>query len=168
MGAAVIVFACGKIGFDFAGKLKRRVAEIHACESALIALESEMSFNAAPLAQAFRSIGRTMKTRVADIFIVAGRNIEEKSGTTAQEAWNAAIGAMAKYLSMKETDIGILKTLGETLGASDMDNQKSAILLAKVKLSAAAKEAEEEEKRYGRMYKNIGLLAGALIAILLV
>ena len=66
-----------------------------------------------------------------------------------------------------ERDKEPVRTLGETLGMTDAENQTRAIDEAITRLIKAKKDAEEEYLRLGRLYKSVGFFGGVLVAIVL-
>ena len=165
IGALVVIFACGKIGFDFASILSKRVAEIRGAITVLTALESEITFQNVPLGDALMHAGDATSAAIGLTFKKAGRALKMKKGSTAAEVWSETVDAQC-INALNKGDIMILKSLGALLGKSDIDNQIGNIALAKEKLRTAERDALDAEKKYGKLYKSTGLLVGALIAIL--
>ena len=60
-----------------------------------------------------------------------------------------------------------LEELGDVLGRYDGEEQRSALARTRAELSRALEQAREETEKQGRMYRALGLTAGALLAILL-
>jgi len=184
LGATIVIFACGKIGFDFAARLARRVNEIRGSITALVALKGEMTFKGIPLGDALIHAGEAAENGTTDnihkIFKSAGTALNLKLGMTAQEVWQTVLDndfdragrfrdiPSVTGLSIGEKDLEILRSLGPLLGKSDIENQLGNIMLVMKKLEIAEKEAIEEERKYGKLYKSAGLLIGALIAILFI
>lgn len=61
----------------------------------------------------------------------------------------------------------ILCSLGGVLGTTDIPGQLSAIELHCTRLKRAAEESRERCERQGKLYRSLGLLGGAMLALLL-
>ena len=57
--------------------------------------------------------------------------------------------------------------LGDVLGRYDGEEQRSALARTRAELGRALEQAREESEKQGRMYRALGLTAGAMLAILL-
>ena len=75
---------------------------------------------------------------------------------------------------MEDTPLGLtgpallaLEELGDVLGRYDGEEQRAALARTRAELGRALEQAREESERQGRMYRALGLTAGAMLAILL-
>ncbi|MNW14896.1 stage III sporulation protein SpoAB [compost metagenome] len=68
---------------------------------------------------------------------------------------------------MKRTEREAFGQLGPILGISDRADQAKHLRLAVHVLQAEETAAAEEYRRYGAMWRSLGLLAGVLIVILM-
>ncbi|MGN0661167.1 MAG: stage III sporulation protein AB [Oscillospiraceae bacterium] len=80
-------------------------------------------------------------------------------------AWQRALSASKS--NMKMEDIEILAGIGNALGRSDADGEISMLTLAREKLFARLSDAREEARSKGRLYRSLGAVSGAGIAIVL-
>ena len=83
-----------------------------------------------------------------------------------KEALNNALAFYSEPL--KEGDKEPIFALSENLGMTDVASQVSAIETAIVSLDSALKEAEEDYRRLGKMYRSVGVLGGLLVAIIFI
>lgn len=68
----------------------------------------------------------------------------------------------------KKSDIELLTDIGRKLGASDLDGQISTISLWQSEVVSAISSAEEDYAGKAKLYRSLGVLAGAFISIMLV
>ena len=68
---------------------------------------------------------------------------------------------------MKKDEQEVLRQLSCTLGTSDRLDQIKHIALAAEQLKHEEGTAREEQSKYAKMSKSLGLLVGALVVILI-
>ncbi|OQB14170.1 MAG: stage III sporulation protein SpoAB [Firmicutes bacterium ADurb.Bin193] len=165
IGCAIIIACTAKIGFDEAGKFTKRVREIRELQGALIALKGEISFCRTPLAQALIKTGQRLSYPVSELFKKAGTALNS-GGITAKDAWDDALFSIDKKLSLKSEEIYILSSFGSLLGTGDAAGQIENIELAASKLIMCERNATEDERKFVRLYRGLGVACGVFISIL--
>ncbi len=80
------------------------------------------------------------------------------------DMWIEAV-IKSDILHCEEKDIMI--SMGNMLGTSDTEGQISALELHKKRLERVLKNAVREYEQKGRMYRSMGVLAGAMAGIML-
>ena len=83
-------------------------------------------------------------------------------------AWTNAVNECSTKLSLKDADKDILMTLGKNIGRTDTDDQIKNIKYIKSMIAEQEKQAQSEYGRFGKMYRNGGVLVGLLIVIMLI
>jgi len=165
LGCVVIVMCAAKIGFDEAARFTRRVREIREFQTALVALKGEIGFCKTPLPQALAKVGQNLKTSIRHIFIKAGGAMKE-GGRYADEVWETTVSTVKKDLSLKSEEIYILNTFGKLLGTSDVVGQIENIELTSSKLDICERQALDDEIKFARLYRSLGVIGGIFTAIL--
>lgn len=165
-GAALIISASSKIGFDYALSLKKRVEQLHDLKLGILALSAEISFRKTPLYEALSKSADSMHSQAKTILKLAGKFLSENNGTTAKEAIIKSIEQVKDELSLKTEDYSILKSFAALLGTSDLDNQTINIQNTQKKLDIIIKKAEEERDKHTKLYSLGGVMAGLLITVL--
>lgn len=158
MGAVMTGFACGYFGFRLSMSLKKRVRSLTDICTSLEMLESEIGFTAERLKRAFLRVDRN------GLFTSAAAEIEDKG---VKKAWNGAVEKSQKELCLTDADCEALRMLGETIGKTDADNQIKHIKYVKTAVMAQRDGAQAEYDRFGRVYRNGGILIGLMIIIIL-
>ena len=69
---------------------------------------------------------------------------------------------------MKAAEQSALIRLGATLGISDREDQIKHLRLAMQQLKAEEDAARDDQARYEKMWKSLGVLIAALVVILIV
>ncbi|NLY43491.1 MAG: stage III sporulation protein AB [Clostridiaceae bacterium] len=168
IGCILIIASSTVMGYSAAYRFARRPEELRALQSALQILESEIVFSVNPLAEAFERISKNTSQSIGIIFKSTADLLKQKTGMTAQQAWAISIKKCESQMNLNKEDIEILLAFGSSLGCSDKDNQVKNIRLACSKLAMEEKKAEILKEKNERLYKNLGLLGGMLISLLLI
>lgn len=87
-----------------------------------------------------------------------------RPGIPPSMVWNSAVCSDA---DVPKGAREILYSLGAVLGTTDIHGQLSAIELHCNRLKRAAAESRERCERLGKLYRSLGMLGGAMLAILL-
>jgi stage III sporulation protein AB len=166
IGAICIIIATSWIGFEASKALTERTRQIRILKSALQSLEAEIMYGHTPLHEASRRIAKLVGSPVKDLFECFAMNLI-KGDTTASNAWVEALEHIWKRTAFKTTELEILKQFGETLGKHDLVQQQKQIRLALTHLEREEEEARDKQTSYGKMFRNLGILTGLFIIILL-
>lgn len=166
LGAILLICATTLIGFELAKRLSNRPKEIRQLKSALHILEAEIVYSQAPLALAFDKIANQLAEPVSELFYSVAIELQTSSDLT--ETWNNQVDQFLNRSSLGPDEEEVLKQFGKTLGQHDITQQKKYIKLALTHLDRVLTEAQENNLRYGKMFKNLGILAGLFLVLLLI
>lgn len=158
-GALLIFFAFGIWGFSKSEDLRKRSENLLRICSCLTLLETEISYGQKGIRDALMLIG-TMEN--LPLFVAVSENI---GASPMQKVFSDAISKYDMRLS-KSDNLALLE-FSQSLGNLDSASQIKSILHTKELLKNAHAEAYEEYKKYGRLYRNMGLLLGALFSLIL-
>lgn len=167
LGMLIIVLSGTLAGFNKARQYESRPKQIRELILAMQRLETEISYGFTPLPEALNKMGLQMHEPLKSFFISAANNMNPPQGLTAQESIQLAISVHWKRTSMKSAEKDILHQLSYTLGTSDRQDQIKHIALTAQQLKHEEASAREELAKYGKLSKNLGLLVGILIVILI-
>lgn len=164
----ICVFAASTfIGYTFAGRYKTRVAELNDLLFALEIFETKIKYTYDSLTTSFLYIADTLKTKVYRIFFVTAEEIKENKNDSAGDCFKRVVDGEKIFLSLNKEDIEILKELGVSLGQTDMEGQVKNIKLVYNSLKRQLETAKEEKNKNFKMYRNMGMLSGLVIIIIL-
>lgn len=167
LGAMMILLAGTLLGFYQASQLAKRPRQIADLIRMLQRLETEILYGFTPLPEALRSTGQSCVTAVGALFVRMGAELQQTAGRSVQQLWGETLAAGWRELSLGRGEREILQQLGATLGLTDRDDQVKHLRLAVNQLHGEEELAKDEQKRYERMWKSLGLLMGALVVILM-
>ncbi|UJF31261.1 stage III sporulation protein SpoIIIAB [Paenibacillus hexagrammi] len=167
VGSVLILGAAAWFGFLQASHYARRPKQIRLMISALQRMETEIVYAVTPLPDAFRSLSKQMAEPVSSMFRLTSERLISAEGRSTREIWQHTITDMWRRTSMKQPEQEVVLQLGSVLGLSDRGDQIKHLRLAVSQLQAEEAEARDEQRRYEKMWKSLGVLVGALIVILM-
>ncbi|WP_042201914.1 stage III sporulation protein SpoIIIAB [Paenibacillus camerounensis] len=167
LGAVLVVVAGALAGFTRAAQYADRPRNIRGLIAALQRLETEILYGYTPLPEALHRIGQQSKGTLQAFFTAAAEEMSPPLNRTAEEAFKRAVEQHFRSASLKGAEKEIIRQLSCTLGTSDRSNQSTHIALALQQLKQEETVAREDQGKYEKMSKSLGLLLGVLIVILI-
>ncbi|MFC3768279.1 stage III sporulation protein SpoIIIAB [Paenibacillus sp. GCM10012303] len=167
LGAVLILAAATLYGFARASVYARRPRQIRQLIHALQRLETEMTYGFTPLPEALLRIADQLEPQIAALFRSAAEPLSTQSGITAGESFRDALNVCWKQTALSSNEREILSQMSYTLGISDRTDQAKHLRLAVTLLQAEEQNAWDEQRRYEKMWKSLGVLAGAFVVILM-
>lgn len=130
-------------------------------------LENEIHFMGRPLGQALLqfSMNKTSEISRFSKFVYEISKREEKG---IDSAWQKGIAEFKHYWFMEQEEWNLLSQIGEVLGKTDRTSQSSFIKMMREKFAVQEKKAEEDRARKEKLYKNLGILGGLAIVLVLI
>ncbi|HET7627508.1 MAG TPA: stage III sporulation protein SpoIIIAB [Bacillales bacterium] len=167
LGALCIIAATTSIGFRWAKRYSERPAQLRQMKAALQALEAEIMYGLTPLGEACAHLARQTREPVSGLFAAFADELANGS-SDARTAWETALSENWPRTALGRPEREVLKQFGSTLGQHDPLQQQKQIRLALTHLEREEAEARDEQRRNEQMIKSLGLLAGLLLALLLI
>ncbi|GAB6929857.1 stage III sporulation protein SpoIIIAB [Paenibacillus sp. JCM 10914] len=165
---AILVIGSGTLaGFYQAQQFAARPRQIRELMLALQRLETEISYGFTPLPDALERIGASLREPLRSIFDSSAQYMRPSYGLSARDSIRKAIGENWKRSAMKSAEREVLEQLSTVLGTSDRQDQVKHIALAALQLKHEEAAARDDQIKYEKMSKSLGLLIGALIVILI-
>jgi stage III sporulation protein AB len=168
IGAALILFAGTLIGFQQAARFAARPRHIRALLHALQRLETEIGYGYTPLPEALERAGAHSPQPLAAMLKDAAELLGDEGGLSFRECWSRAIERHWAESAMRSPEKTALLRLGSSLGISDREDQVKHLRLAMQQLKAEEDAARDDQERYEKLCKSLGVLIAALIVILIV
>lgn len=144
-----------------------RIEDLKGLCKILHMLYSEVDYSITPLPLALKEIINKNDTRVKVIFENLLQNIEQQTGEGLSVMWERAVIDQYSYTYLEQEDIKILISFGKTLGYLDKEMQKKNISITLKYIENQIIKLEKEQEKTGKIYKNLGMLGGCLLCILL-
>lgn len=158
-GILCLVLACAGAGMYAARRLKREVAAFEQLIGLTEQCAAMIRCQSPELSELLRQLGEMGQFRFPDM---VRRGLSP--GTPPGALWRSAVWNDS---TVPKAAREMICSLGEVLGTTDVSGQLSAIALHRERLERAAEESRERCLRQGKLYQSLGLLGGALVAVLL-
>lgn len=166
IGAILFIGTTTWIGFEISNRLRERPKLIRQLKNALQILEAEILYSQLPLKDAFASIAKQLPEPIKSFFQKLAIELEENK-TDLYSVWSQHVDELDQLSSIGKNEKEILKQFGRTLGQHDFNQQQKHIQLAVHHLDRELEEARDNEFKYSKMAKSLGLLCGLFIVLLL-
>lgn len=167
LGAVLILFAGTMIGFHQASRFTERPRQLRQLAHALQRLETEISYGFTPLDEALRRASTTLAEPTAGMLADVAERLSGEGEQTFRACWEAALVTHWPRTSMRRGEHDVMLQLGTSLGISDREDQMKHLRLALLQLQSEEEAAREDQFRYEKMCKSLGILAAALLVILM-
>lgn len=167
IGALLLLLSGTLFGFYQAQQLSRRPKQIRQLIQALQRLETEIAYGFTHLPDALMALSQQTAAPLSRMFRQMSEQLSVPTGRSVKEVWQSAVHDGWKHTSMKEGEKDVVLQLGFTLGITDREDQVKHLRLGLRQLQTEEELAREEQQRYEKMWKSLGILAGALVAILI-
>ncbi|SDO09455.1 stage III sporulation protein AB [Paenibacillus sp. yr247] len=167
VGGVLIIGAATLFGFLKAAHYVRRPKQIRGLISALGRMETEITYALTPLPEAFSSLSKQVAEPLASLFRLTSERLLTSDGTSTREIWQKSVNDVWTRTSMKQAEQDVVLQLGSVLGLTDRSDQIKHLRLAISQLQTEEIESREDQRRYEKMWKSLGVLIGALIVILM-
>lgn len=167
LGAILIMLAATVAGWHRARHFAERPRQIREMILGLQRLVTEISYGLTPLPEALKKAALPMSKPLREIFEQAAGAMQPASGLTARDSLHQAIHKSWGSTSMKNPERDTMLQLAYSLGLSDREDQLRHITLAVQQLKHEEATAQSEQMKYEKLSRNMGLLIGALIVILM-
>ena len=162
----VIILASGGLGILTAQKFTERLRDLEDLKAMVKILETEMRYKKDPLPRAFARIAEYKDNRAMDLLWECSQQMQRSQSIG--HCWELALSAAYENSCLKENDLIIIKDMGLQLGKSNLTGQTAMFSFINDKLNAQIREAEQEKKSKGKMYKSLGFGIGVMLAIILI
>lgn len=167
IGALLFIGTTTWIGFEWSKKLNNRPKHIRQLKNALQILEAEILYSQLPLQEAFITIAKQIPQPTKSFFLALGISMEEKNPDL-YSIWEKQVNALMDVSCLSGNDQEVLNQFGRTLGQHDFDQQQKHIQLTVSHLDRELEDARDNQSRYAKMAKSLGLLCGLFIVLLLI
>ena len=158
-GAMLLLGSALFCGCTAADRLRKNAAYIRLLRQLLTELMNELRYTLPPVSDLLRTLaGRAAYQRLTFLQIAA------EQADSFPESWQNAV-RQDRHLPADAA--AVMETVGQTLGATELDGQLSSLQLCAGRLSELQADAEHTAKEKGNLYRSLGLFGGLFLVILL-
>lgn len=167
IGALLLIGTTTWLGFEWSNRLTNRPKHIRQLKNALQILEAEIVYSQLPLRDAFKNIAKQLPSPTNLFFRNMGKSLEDQN-IDFSSSWEKNVDAFMRQSSLQANEKEILLQFGRTIGQHDFYQQQKHIQLTLSHLERELEDAREEQQKYSKMAKSLGILAGLFIVLLLI
>ncbi|QKY69305.1 stage III sporulation protein SpoIIIAB [Lentibacillus sp. CBA3610] len=167
IGALLFIGMTTLIGFNISTKLNERPKHIRQMKNALQILEAEILYSQLPLPDVFATIAMQIPQPASAFFNKLDVSLR-KHNVELYSIWAEHVDVLMNTSALDANEGEILKQFGRTLGQHDFDQQQKHIHLTIKHLDRELDDAREQQYKYSKMAKSLGLLSGIFIVLLLI
>ncbi|HSH35746.1 stage III sporulation protein SpoIIIAB [Schnuerera sp.] len=167
MGGLLIILSTTLIGFYYGNRFSNRYYNLIYLEQCFKILETEIVYGAVPLPEALTNVYNKGNKKVSFIFEEVKRHLLENKKGDIFHSFSNVVNLLKDRLSFKDRDIEIFLSLGRVLGSSDRQDQEKNFKFILNQIAVLQREAKLEKDKNEKMYKNLGILTGIAIVIIL-
>lgn len=161
LGFAVITAATSLTGNYFSVMLKSRLTALKKMNYMIDEIIMTLRFRSSTV---YEIVGQLREDeRFADFDFL--EMISE--GVPFRQSWSRAVRERTPR-GMTKRDAELLKEMGARLGTSDAESQINTLELQRAELMSAISSAEADYNKKAKLYRSMGVLAGAFISIMLI
>ncbi|MBQ2745985.1 MAG: stage III sporulation protein AB [Lachnospiraceae bacterium] len=169
IGIAMLVASAIATGSVMACQVKERVEELLYLKKLMLIFKGELRYKNAMLSEAFMSVAMRAKAPYDSLFRELSEATEDNHSMTMSKVFEDKVDqVLGGNTFLNKEDVTRLKELGDTMGYQDQKMQLANIDLYVDRLSQTVDEEKEKMSETMKMYKTLGVMAGIMIAIVLI
>ena len=144
-------------------RLRKRAELLNRIRLLLVRMERELTVRHLPTAQLFRELAEDPDFFSLTFLKEASQCFDGRESPA--EVWKQAVSGQ-KDLSECPGAVELLCAAGGIIGTSDWESQTASLVLLQEKTEEMIRIAEAKAQAEGKLYRGLGLLAAALLAVL--
>lgn len=167
MGVVLIIGGFGCYGLIKASSMEKRIKQIKNIRLAMVFLEKEISYVHSILPDALSKTGRFATYPVNYLFQESAKELKNKNGVLAEEAWIKGLEKLREHSDLNDEDIEILTPVAMQIGVSNSIEQSKFLRLVQEELKIIEENNQEELSSKKKIWSYGGFIVGTMIVLLL-
>ena len=167
IGASLIIFASAFLGLMFSREAQGKLNTMYEIQRILIMLKGEITYNKAPVADAFINLSRHTKEPFATFFQKTGEELDNNFGKTLEMVWRECCDRELKELVIAKEDKLEFREFGACMGYLDVQMQVASLALYGEKMDMRIKEYGNNIKEKQRIFKIMGVMGGIFLVLIM-
>ena len=151
-----IFIICSYIGFVIGENYKKRSVNLKEFQKAILLMNNDVIYTNIPLMEALYDVSEKVSGELSQM---------KGEANSVFDIFNNIYGKYENDLSFKKEDYSIVSDFFRTLGETGVFGQEKIFKLASEQVKLNYQEALKEAKVNIKMYRTLGVCAGALIVI---
>ena len=172
IGAFLVISSSTGIGIYFGSNLKDRLEKLQMLKQQFTAIRSDIGYSGTTLPEAIQNMAEQVSKdrasyELAGFYRKLSKMLMERSGISFQEIWETAIEQNLKKTTLTDRDLQLLSSLGGQFGGLDREMQLKTIDLYLARLEEERLLEVQKAGEKMRLYRTLGLLAGAFLVVVM-
>lgn len=167
IGGFLIIFSSTILGFNYGNRFTRRFENLYLLEQCIKILETEIVYGAYPLPDSLFNVYKKGNKKVSFLFENIRSNLLANKEADVFNSFLSVVNIAKEELNLKDKDIELLLSLGRVLGSSDRQDQEKNFRIILNQIRLLQEDAKMEMDKNEKLYKNLGILMGVAIVIIL-
>ena len=156
------------IGYLISNRYLFREKELQNIITCLELFESRINYTYDTIPDSFNFIAGYIGGNAGNIFKKTAEMLERQNDVSTGDCFKNVIDEERVLLNLNDNDIEILKGLSVSLGQIDLDGQLKNIRLVIHTLNTQLEGASHERDKNFKLYRNMGILTGLVLMIVLI
>lgn len=168
VGILCILAGSTGLGLSMARELELRIEELLQLQKLMLRLRGEIRYMHRTLPEAFFNLAGSASPPFSVFFRQTSLELQDRSGQTAEEIWTRNLQKHFSGLHITRQELTELEKLGSMLGCLDVEMQVSTLDYYLDQLKQSAEQAEQSAESRRKLYRYLGILSGAALAVLII
>lgn len=166
----IIVTLCSStlLGLYYSKCIAYRIDNLKQLKKIIILLRGEVKYSLSNIPEALVAISTRTRGEFKGFLINVSVELKKFDGNNFHLIWDSSIEKYLIKTYLKKSDLEKLKQLGETLGYLDKEMQLNTLSLYLEQLEEDINYATQNNQQSQKLYRNLGILGGLLIAIIFI
>lgn len=168
LGILIILAASVLFGYSLSRDYVMRIKNLEQVDKMFLLLKGEIKYNNSGINESVMKISGCMENIMGE-FLKCVWSYFNNEDCTLKDAWNEGVKAVLETKTkLGKEDIVLIKELGNSLGITDRETQINGILNCMGTIEIKIKELNEVREEKCRLYRTLGVMTGAFMAIVLI
>ena len=165
LGMIFIMSSSTILGFYYSANESYRINDLRQMKKAFLILRSEIEYTLSPIKEAIESISNKIDKPVCEIFKEFKDYLEKSPRSGCDNLWEKSIINNKKRCFFAEEDIHMFLSFGKIAGGMDKKLQLGTIDMIIAFIEEKIEEAKIKSVKNKKLYRSLGILAGAALCI---
>lgn len=168
VGIVFVMSACAMFGFSMSNDYMTRLKNLEQFKKLLLLLQGEIKHNNSGINEAVKRVAEKTDNVMRE-FLKYVSEVFEQEQLTMREAWDRGVSdVLKKRTLLDEKDLLTIKEVGINLGVTDRETQIHNIHTCMDVIDMTMNELNVTRGEKCRLYRTLGVMAGAFMAIVLI
>lgn len=168
VGCGLLFISTTVLGFLKSEQLRKRVLYLNELKRMMGLLQGELRFHRATLSEAAQNVSKRVESPFSAFLNDLSGRLENGCMEGFTCVWNELSEELLRCGGFRKEDKNLFEQLGRSLGYLDLVMQTESLDLAIVQTEEAIQSAKEQREIKGKLYRTMGVTAGAFLTLLII